>query len=132
MKLDSDSSNSSRVSKCKYISSTYRRLEYIMLKIKKLFIFSILSFFSFSLLYSSTITIDINGGGNYSTIQEGIDASANGDTVLVYPGTYYENVNFNGKSITLASLELITGDESYADSTVIDGNQTGSCIRLDN
>ncbi len=80
---------------------------------------------------TTTIIVNVNGGGDYTTIQEGINASINGDTVLVYPGTYYENVNFNGKNITLASLELTTNDESYVDSTVIDGNKNGSCIRLD-
>jgi hypothetical protein len=47
----------------------------------------------------------------------------------VYPGRYYENVRFNGKNITLASLELITGNRDYVYSTIIDGNQNGSVIK---
>ncbi|MBC8384120.1 MAG: hypothetical protein H8E57_01215, partial [Candidatus Cloacimonetes bacterium] len=84
-----------------------------------------------SLLNSTIIEIKQDGQGDYQVIQEGIDASANSDTVLVHPGTYNENINFNGHHITLASLELLTGNRSYIDSTVINGNQTGSCIRLD-
>ena len=42
---------------------------------------------------------------DYSTIQEGIDAAAIGDTVVVYPELYNENIIID-KSITLTSLAL--------------------------
>jgi len=76
----------------------------------------------------TVIIVDINGTGDYTTIQEGINASVNGDTVLVYPGTYYENINYNGKNITVASLYFTTQNNSYIDSTIIDGNQNGSVV----
>jgi hypothetical protein len=37
------------------------------------------------------------------TIQDGINVASNGDAVLVAPGTYTENINFNGKAITVES-----------------------------
>jgi len=83
-------------------------------------------------LNSTTWIIDQSGGGNFTFIQEGIDASSNSDTVLVYPGTYYENIDFIGKDITVASLLLTTGNENYINSTIIDGNQQGSVVTFEN
>ena len=86
-------------------------------------------FISFcSLLNSTTWHIKLDGSGDFTTIQEGIDTSADSDTVLVYPGTYFENLNFNGRNIVLASLELTTGNEQYISSTIIDGQRLESCI----
>ncbi len=50
---------------------------------------------------------DFNGGGSredaYETIQKGIDEAINGQTVLVWPGVYNENIDLSGKAITLKS-----------------------------
>ena len=83
-------------------------------------------------LWLNAVTYEVkqDGSEDFITIQEGIDASANADTVLVHPGTYYENINFNGKNITVASLYLTTLDEQYLNQTIINGNQTGSCVRI--
>lgn len=68
---------------------------------------------------------------DFLTIQEGIDNSTDGDTVLVQPGTYFENINFNGHNITLGSMFIMTGDTSYISQTVIDGNQNGSVVTFE-
>ncbi len=60
--------------------------------------------------------------GDYSTIQEGINASTNGDTVIVANGTWYENIRFMGKAITLASPYITSHDSSDIYNTIIDGS----------
>ena len=70
----------------------------------------------------------INIPADYPSIQEGIEAAQNGDTVLVQPGTYVENINFEGKNITVASLHLLTSDITYIKQTIIDGDSSASVV----
>ncbi len=85
------------------------------------------------MLFSSTLRVP----ADYSTIQSAINASAHGDTVLVSPGRYYENIIFGGKNITVASLFLTTGNLQYISATIIDGStpahaDSASCVRIVN
>lgn len=71
----------------------------------------------------------INVSENQETIQGGICAADNGDTVLISPGIYHERrIDFSGRRIIVASLFLTTGDIAYIDSTIVDGDSSGSSI----
>jgi len=72
----------------------------------------------------------INVPEDHQTIQAGIDAAEAGDTVLVQPGEYVENIDFSGKAILVGSLIVTTEDRAYLDSTVIDGNRTSCVVRF--
>lgn len=57
--------------------------------------------------------------GDQPTIQAGINIANDGDTVLVDPGIYGENIIID-KHITVASLLLLTGNTSYINQTIIE------------
>ncbi len=91
----------------------------------------VIFFFVFvSTSFSDTLTVKQDGTGNYLKIQNAINQAGNGDFILVYPGVYYENVNFLGKTLLLSSLYYQNPSDSIVDQTIIDGNHSGSCIRL--
>jgi len=91
-----------------------------------------LALFSVSSWLNSTIwEIKQDGTGNFTTIQEGINASVDSDTVLVYPGMYYENIDYLEKSLTVASLYIITPEDSLINQTIIDGNEQFRCVTID-
>ena len=90
---------------------------------------NLLLLFVLLLVLTLSATI-INVPADQPTIQAGIDASVNADTVLVQPGTYFENINYTGKLITIASLMLTTQNPSYISQTIINGNQNGHVINI--
>src|SRR4030042_5594126 len=73
----------------------------------------------------------INVPDDFETIQAGIDDAEDGDTVLVAPGEYRENIVFTGHGVILGSRILVTGDNAYIDSTIIDGQEEGSVILVE-
>lgn len=91
--------------------------------------------FTFICLTSSTLAEKIIVPTKFSTIQQAIDSSVNGDTVLVMPGIYFENLKMKGKSIVLTSMFYLDMDKSYISTTVINGSiptnpDSASCIMM--
>ena len=86
----------------------------------RLALVALATLFISTVAFSATIYVP----DNYATIQGAIDASSNGDVVIVRPGTYVENIDFVGKAITVKS-------EQGASVTIIDGNEAGSVVIFD-
>jgi hypothetical protein len=82
---------------------------------------TIISAFLLAGVFITSQATIINIPADYSTIQAGINAGVEGDTVLVQPNTYYENIIISGNNIVLGSLFLTTGDTNYIEQTVING-----------
>ena len=72
--------------------------------------------------YGAVITVP----GDYSSIQAAIDASVDGDEIIVSPANYYENINFGGKNIVLRSTD--PNDPDAVANTIIDGSRTGAVV----
>jgi len=75
-------------------------------------------------LAQTTYTVDVGGGGDFTAIQDCIDAASGGDTCRVNAGTYVENINFAGKEITVAST-------SGPALTILDGNHAISVVKFE-
>ena len=71
----------------------------------------------------ATAPVNLNVPDDYTTIQGAINAASDGNVVLVDEGTYYENINFKGKAITVASQFYMDDDASHISKTIIDGSQ---------
>lgn len=85
-------------------------------------------FFNFRREANAQFVIRADGSGDFAAIQDGIDASRDGDTLILEPGTYFENIRVNGKNITIRSAN--PWDWEIVKATVIDGGQQGPVITL--
>lgn len=66
-------------------------------------------------------TVDCNGGGDFTTIGEAIDAASDNQWIVVEPCTYAETVDFEGKSVWISSA---AGPES----TIIDARNGAGVV----
>jgi len=83
--------------------------------------------FLFTFISAETLLVP----SEYTSIQNGINSSSNGDTVLVAAGFYSENINFNGKAIVVTSYYEFNNDSLVIAATIIDGNENGSVATFD-
>ncbi|MEE9151911.1 MAG: pectinesterase family protein [Thermoplasmata archaeon] len=72
---------------------------------------------------ATTIYVDDDGGADYTSIQDAINAASDDNTVYVYSGTYYENVMVN------RSISLIGEDKN---TTIINGDGNSSVVSVVN
>ena len=84
-------------------------------------------------LGSASTPVTIHVPGDFPTNREGMLAASDGDTVLVAPGEYYEQINFSGKEIVLASHYVLNQEFDLIQNTIIDGfdqqyEDTASCV----
>ncbi|MFA5293189.1 MAG: M12 family metallo-peptidase [Phycisphaerae bacterium] len=85
------------------------------------------------IVYVSKSGNDITGSGTinnpFASITKGMDIVQDDGRVIVLPGTYYENVNFDGKSAILSSVN--PDDMNVVETTIIDANNSGSAVTFD-
>ena len=50
-------------------------------------------------------TFIVGPKGDFATIGDALAASGTGDTILVSPGIYYENIDYTGAGVTIRSTD---------------------------
>jgi len=69
---------------------------------------------------ATIITVDNNWPADFDNIQDAINSSEHGDTIIVKPGTYNQRIVFSNKAVTLTSED--PDDPDIVQSTIITSN----------
>ena len=76
-------------------------------------------FLTTGLASAKTLYVNASGGADFSSIGSAISAASDGDTIIVYNGTYYETVTLD-KSLVLKGV----------DTPVINGQNNGDVVKI--
>ena len=68
-------------------------------------------------------TVKQDSTGDFVTIQTCVETTSDYDTVLVYPGTYLENLSIDNQNVIIQSF-------SGSDSTIVNGNNEAICLTI--
>jgi len=79
----------------------------------------VISAFPSAVSVGNTIYVDDDGGADYTSIQDAVDAASDGDTIYIYSGTYYEHVKINTSIV-------LQGEDK--ESTIIDAGGSGDAV----
>lgn len=80
---------------------------------------------SFIHVLNSTIIVNSSGTADFITIREALDAASSGDTILVEPGVYSENLWFTDDNISLSS-----SSGNPADVSIISPESGNAAIKI--
>jgi len=80
------------------------------------------------MISNKIITVDDEGDGDYTSIQQAINKANFGDSIEVYSGTYVENIVVN-KMINLIGKDYELGGGSDTGKPIIDGGEVGTVIQ---
>jgi hypothetical protein len=94
----------------------------------KKFIAALIPIFLIVPCFAKTIVVDDDGPAAYKSIQEALNHSWNGDVLVVRPGTYREQIVFNGRAVTVRSED--PDDPGVVQTTVIT-HETGATVTFD-
>jgi len=81
-------------------------------------------------LLATTHTVGQGNEYDFQSIQSAINYATHYDSIIVNPGTYYENIDFLQKSLFLGSLFSVTRDTTYISQTIIDAQKNGRVVTI--
>ena len=89
------------------------------------------------LWYVSNDGSDIFGAGSldlpFETIQLAVNMANDGDTVVIYEGVYYKEIDAGNRELTIGSLFMFdNNNESIIENTILDGENSHRLYNLDN